>query len=348
MRAGDMFRTFPKFVVRLALLAGAVHVCFSGFLVLVVERGFPHRMLNVRAIEPEDRTARNELIASFLAAARGDGRPLIGFFGSSFTYGYPFPPSAPLSGETEKAFPHHRVVNVSVLSSGLDGIHTSLQLAALQGCRFETIVIEVPVVNEMSYLPKNPKGWRVGYAEAREGLLHAQGATHFSWFLRRPSGVRYLALMFEELTLADKEIPLGLVQPYDGYFAGPEAFQAVRDEYAEKIGATLRSAQAISDHVVAFPTAVFLAGDDRVRYDAAALREQIDAAYAACRAVHGVTAVRLDERFLRDENLFCNLTHLGLRGNREFGAWMAGELGRLGSEAGSEVAAKSNGGSERR
>ena len=198
-----MFRTFPKFVVRLALLAGAMHVCFSGFMAIVVEKAFQHRMLNVRAIEPDNRPARNELIASFLDAARRDGRPLIGFFGSSFTYGYPFPPSAPLSGETAEAFPDHRVVNVSIIGAGLGGIHTSLELAALQGCRFETLVVEIPVVNETSWIYKNPQTWRRDYAESRQGLMHAQGATHFRWFLERPSGVRYLALMFEELTLAN-------------------------------------------------------------------------------------------------------------------------------------------------
>jgi hypothetical protein len=162
-----MARTFPKFVVRLALVAGAVHVCFSGFLALVVEKGFPHRMLNVLNIEPDNHAARTELVASFLDAARRDGRPLIGFFGSSFTYGYPFPPSAPLSLPTSEAYPDHRVVNVSLLSAGLDSLHTTIQLAALQGCRFETLVIEVPVVNEISWMPAG-SGWRKHYAETKE------------------------------------------------------------------------------------------------------------------------------------------------------------------------------------
>jgi hypothetical protein len=334
-----MMRAFPKFVVRLALLAGMTHVCFSGLLTLVVEKRFPHRMLNVRAIEPDDRPARNELIASFLGAAKRDGRPLIGFFGSSFTYGYPFPPSSPLSGETAEAFPDHRVVNVSVLSSGLDAIHTSIELAALQGCRFEILVIEIPVVNETSFLPKNPQGWRKDFVGAHEDVAHAEGATHFQWFLKRPSGVRYLAIMFEELTLANDEIPLSLVQPYDGYFATREKFEVVRGEYADKVAVTLKAAQAISDRVVAFPTPVYLAGNGKIRYDAAALREQIDATYAACGAVEGVTTVRFDERFLQDGNLFCNLTHLGLRGNREFGAWLAGEIRRPSGETESALAA---------
>jgi len=343
-----MVRTFPKFVVRLALLAGAIHVGFSGLLAVVVEKGFPHRMLNVRAIEPDDRPARNELISSFLNAARRDGRPLIGFFGSSFTYGYPFPPSAPLSGETAGAFPEHRVVNVSVIGSGLDGIHTSLELAALQNCRFETLVVEIPVVNETSFLPNNPQGWRTSYAETREQVAYAEGATHFKWFLHRPAGVRYLAIMFEELTLANDEIPLALVQPYDGYFATRDKFEAVRKEYEDKVAATLRAAQQISNRVVAFPTPVFLAGDDRVRYDAAALNEQIDATYAACQTVDGVLVVRLDERFLRDENLFCNLTHFGLRGNREFGAWLAAELGKQATGPETALAAKPSDGSAQR
>jgi hypothetical protein len=323
-----MFRNFPKFVVRLAVLAVATHVCFSGIMALVVEQAFPHRMLNVRAIEPDDRPARMELIASFLDAARRDGRPLIGFFGSSFTNGYPFPPSATLSNGTAEAFPDHRVVNVSVLGAGLEGIHSSLQLAAIQECRFETLVLEIPVINESSWIQQNPQNWRRDYAEARDGLGFARGSTHFKWFFRRPAGIRYLAIMFEELTLADEEMPCMLVPPTDGYFATREKFEAVRKDYHEKVRWTVRAAQEISDRVVVYPTPVFLAGTDRIRYDTAAIREQIDITYAACRSVEGATVVQLDERFLQDERLYFNLTHLGLQGNREFGAWLAGEIGR--------------------
>ena len=129
------------------------------------------------------------------------------------------------------------------------------------------------------------------------------------------------------------------MQPYDGYFATREQFQSVRGDYMEKIGATLRAAQAISDRVVAFPTPIYLAGNDRVKYDAAALREQIDDSCAACQAVEGVVTVRLDERFLQDGGMYSNLTHLGLHGHREFGTWLAGEICRP-SDRGDAVAGK--------
>jgi hypothetical protein len=49
--------------------------------------------------------------------------------------------------------------------------------------------------------------------------------------------------------------------------------------------------------------------------------------------------VRIDERFLKDEKLFCNLTHLGLHGNRVFGTWIAAEIER---SAGDKTAAESS------
>ena len=140
--------------------------------------------------------------------------------------------------------------------------------------------------------------------------------------------INFLCLLeFFELMLPDKELRLALGQPYDGYFATRDKFEAVRDKYEEKVALTLRAAQKISDRVVAFSTPIYLAGEDRIRYDVESLREQIDATYAACESVGGVVAVRFDERFLQDDTLFSNLTHLNLHGNREFGAWMAGELG---------------------
>jgi hypothetical protein len=341
-----MIRTFPKFVVRLACLAVAVHICFSGLLTFVVEKNFTHRMLNVRSFEPDDHQARMELIASFFHIARRDDRPLIGFFGSSFTYGYPFPPWVPLSNATAEAFPDHRVVNASLLAGGLESLHASIQLAGLKGCRFETLVLEIPVVNETSWMQQKSSNWRANYAETRSMLADTREATYFKWFLRRPGGVRYLAILFEELTLNDEEISIKVLQPSDGYFATREGFAAVRKEYSEKLAATLRAAQEISDRVVVFPTPIFLAGGDRIRYDTAALREQIDATYAACRSVEGVSVLRLDERFFSDEKLFSNLTHLGLHGNQVFGTWLAAELVRpSGEEA---IAGTKTSGSARR
>jgi len=323
-----MKRKFPQYVVRLGCLAAVIHVCCSWFMAVVVEQAFPHRMLDTRAVAPDDHSDRMELTAAFFDAARRDGRPLIGFFGSSFTYGYPFPPSATFTTETQARFPDRHVINVSMLASGLDGIHFYIELAALQNCRFETLVLEMPIVNETAYMVSAPAhDSRKNYADARASLAAFQGSTHFQWFLRRPGSSRHLANVFDELMLPDKELRLALGQPYDGYFATRDKFEAVRDKYEEKVALTLRAAQKISDRVVAFSTPIYLAGEDRIRYDVESLREQIDATYAACESVGGVVAVRFDERFLQDDTLFSNLTHLNLHGNREFGAWMAGELG---------------------
>jgi hypothetical protein len=336
---------FPRFVLRLAILGTALHVCLSGILAVVAERGFPNRMVNVRTFEPDDHSGRVKLIASYFQAARRDGRPLIGFFGSSFTYGYPFPQSAAMSCEIQRSFPDHRIVNAGVPAFGLDGIHELTQIALIQNCRFETLFVEIPVVNELSHLSQScdPDIWTWHYSTARMRLEYVSGADYFGWFLLRPSGVRHSAWMLNELTLADNEIPLSLVQPVDGYFVKRDDFERIRSVYILKAAATLRAAQAISDRVIAFPTPVLLGADDRIRYDAAALREQIEVSEAACEAVPGVELLKLEERFLMDEELFCNLTHLSRHGNREFGAWLAGKLGEPAGESGVGLAANPGG-----
>ena len=141
-----------------------------------------------------------------------------------------------------------------------EGIYTSLKPAELQECRFETVVVEIPVVNKLANLAAHRDLWRKFYAEADVRMAYAQGSSCFQRFLRCPTGLGTLALMCEELTLADREKPNSLVQPADGCF------------------------------------------------------------------------MRLDERFLNDETLFSNLTHLGLNGNRKFGVWLAAELVRPSGE----------------
>jgi len=346
--------SLPRFSVRLVLAIGAIHGCFSWTMACFVERQYPNRILNVRAIEPTEWKARNQIVASYFDAGRRDGRPLIGFVGSSFSWGYPYSQEASLSQALVEARPDRRVVNAGVLGLGLDGVHQLTKIAELQDCRFETLFVEIPVVNEMAHLAGQAelKFWKGHFRGARDDVDFVRGTTHFRWMLRNPASLDVLTVFAEEALLDDASTPQPFAEPAAGYFISRAAFERIHPTYVLKVAATLESARGIADRVVAYPSLVCLSAGKLANYDAEALRDQIEATVKACEACEGlpgVVAIRPPDRFLTDRTLYQNITHLNVRGNAEFGRWLASELDLaengarpdLGSDSTTSVAAAS-------
>jgi hypothetical protein len=320
----------PKFVLRLVVAIGAIHLCFSAAMTGFVERQCPNRILNVRVLEPTEWRARNQIVASYFDAGRRDGRPLIGFVGSSFSWGFPYSEEASLSQALVEARPDRRIINAGVLSYGLDGVHQLTKIAELQNCRFETLFVEIPIVNETAYLAGQsvPERWRDHYPQARDEVAFVRGMSHFGWILRSPSSFDLATVAAEEAALVDPLQRNRFVQPTPGYFTARATFERLRPTYSRKLVATLESARRIADRVVAYPSLICLSGGEFANYDVAALRDQIEETVVMCGSVPEVVAIRPTDRFLTDRTLFLNLTHLNVRGNAEFGAWLASELRR--------------------
>jgi hypothetical protein len=318
----------PYFVVRLVLVIGAIHGCYCAAMTGFVERRYSNRMANVRALEPAEWQPRQRIVAAYLEAAARDVRPRIGLFGSSFSWGYPYSQDDTLSRPLVEARPDRRVVNVSVIGFGLDGIHQLTTMAEYQNCRFETLLVEIPIVNELAYLATQaePACWERHYASTRDDFAFVQGTSHFGWMLRRPSSFDLSNVAAEEASLVDSLMPNRFAQPAAGYFASRETFERLRSTYRRKLIATLESTRRIADRVVAYPSLVCLSAGDRIRYDAAAIGEQIDATVDACRRVPDVVVLRPTDRLLTEESLYLNLTHLNVQGNAEFGRWLVAEL----------------------
>jgi hypothetical protein len=301
-----------------------------------VERQCPNRMINVRVLEPVEWKPRNQIVASYFDAGRRDGRPLIGFVGSSFSWGFPYSQEVSLSQALVEARPDRRVVNASVMSYGLDGVHQLTKIAELQDCRFETLFVEIPIVNETAYLAGQsvPERWRDHYPQVRDEVAFVRGMSHFGWILQSPSSFDLSTVVVEVASLKDPLQRSRFIRPTPGYFTSRADFERLRPSYSRKLAATLESARRIADRVVAYPSLICLSGGDFANYDVAALRDQVEETVAMCGSVPEVVALLPPDRFLTDRTLYLNFTHLNVRGNAEFGAWLASELRRAERAAG--------------
>ena len=311
------------FVAAAVAGAGALHLGWSGVLAAIVARGYQHRAPNITTIEGPERFA---LLGRFIAheAAAAQARPFLAFVGSSFTYGYPWRESAIFSYRYAERHPQAKVVNLSMLSADTTSLNDWIFCSAkVNGVRFDTTFVEIPVVNEVNSLTDYRRRRLVmpGMQRFDACDLDPQGPRYLGYFLRYPYGVGWLAGL-RDPDAYDKpdQMPSVVVIP-ENYFAGASDFAAVERLYAARVSAMLLTARAVSRRVVAYPAPILLTAARAAGADAQALRAQLDAALAACRAVPGVTC--LDPAFLYDRPAdFYNHTHLNQRGHAEMADWL--------------------------
>jgi hypothetical protein len=332
-----------RFTGKVFIAVVAVHVVSSACMSIVMSRSYRERMPNVRLVDADPRT-KQSLIASYLRSAADDGRPVTCFVGSSFTWGYPWAENAALTAAAGDAIADSRTVNASIINAGLEATRNTLAVARESNVRFARVVVEIPVVNELSFLeigcswtancmPPRPEPFRRTDRYAR---------SYREYFLKTPGGWRVAPAAMGDEGDDAADGPVQLAELPKTYFLDSQRFAAVREAYGRSIVATLDAARQVTDEVAAFPTPIYVTGAETLGFERAALEEQIAFTLESCRQAEGVLVVELEPRHLTDASLFANVTHFNRRGNREFGAWLAKRIaaGERGSGVASGVAAR--------
>lgn len=220
--------------------------------------------------------------------------------GSSLTFGYPFRP--------QDAYPAHlHARNLGIVGLSLNGVFDwVLCPLASAGTQADLIVIEIPLVNEMSWLPKQP----VEAARIRN-CTPGQADSLFALVARQPLGLHWFGTGNDWLTeaaVAGRVFPT----PPDGYFATLTAYESVETLLRENLAETSRLASRISRNVIFFVSPIYTEGlPDRTITDVEA---QIAKAHALCM---GATEGRcVDASPLgADAKNFYNRTHLSAVGS---------------------------------
>ena len=304
---------FSRFVVATTLFAGLTHLAAAVLVASSLSWLYPERIYDVRQW-PVDAGSGLGLVGSFLRASVTADRPVLVFAGSSVTYGYLWPERVTFAHLVAAAHPEMRILNSSIIGADVSGVNDWVICAAKRNrLHLETVVVELPVVNTLTYL--------VNMHEAKHPIAPLSRCDdgpsdpgYLRYTLSAFRGIGWINLWWSGYTIDKGERVFETAAVPERYFASAAEFEAVRGVFKSQIIATLENAQSIATEVYAFPSPVFVTGVTEANRDGAAVRAQLQVALDACRSVAGARCI--DPAALYEQRgHFANLTHLNKAGH---------------------------------
>ena len=316
---------FIKFLVVATVTAFGAHLLTAASATFAIHTLYSHRIFNVRAWS-DDGAERVQLVGSFLVEnAEQATKPLIVFAGSSVMYGYPWDERFVFTHLFAEQKPASKVINASIVAADIKGVNDGIVCSALGNrIRFDAVVIEVPVVNTTSHLVQSRKsGHRA--APLQQCGADQDDSTYFELAVRHPRGIGWLRFLWnsEARETVESTIRTGPV-PRD-YFATAADFEAIRQDYADRIRETLTNAQQMAEVVYAFPSPIYLGGLEEIGEDEPGIRHQLQTAVDSCASVPGVRCLDTAAIWM-NRSYFFNLTHLNQAGHRAVADLLAAEI----------------------
>jgi hypothetical protein len=307
----------------LVVVMAATHLLLSVVAGTVLHASYPHRMFDIRRW-PVDLTPAltTEMVAMFLGGRVNNGSGTV-FYGSSFTYGYPWQESVVMSQQYRILRPQEDVLNVSVLGATMTRLDNGILCGARNaGTRTRTAIVELPVINTVSTMAAEYANNAAPPAPCDAAL----GPRRYSGFaMRHPLGIGWAPFIWDDKAFPKSDENLVLAEVPPGYFTKADVFAKLEAEFRARITSVVRAAVGVADRVFVYPSPVFLTGAAEIGEDAGAIRAQLDAAVDACRSVAGV--VCLDpQNFYTQREAFYNMTHLNQRGHQAMAEWFASQI----------------------
>ena len=213
------------------------------------------------------------------------------FYGSSFSYGYPWQETVVMSYRYAELRPAETVLNVSVIGANLALIDNGILCGARNaGIRTRNAVIELPVINSTAALvAQHADGSSTPPCDMSLGRR-----SYTAFTAQHPLGLGWVPFIWDDKAFPKGDENIALNKVAVGYFTSADRFKEIESQYREQIAGVVRDGQAVADHVFVFPSPVFLTGATELGEDADAILAQLRVAVEACRTVPG--AVCLDPR----------------------------------------------------
>lgn len=308
-------RELSRFLLGGIIAATVVHVATSVVAVWGLYVLYPHRIYDVRRWS-DDAAASFRLVGTYLAenAVRRD-RPLIVFAGSSVTFGHQFHESVIFTRLFADRHATAAVLNVSIIAADVSAVNDWIVCAARRnGIRFDTLVIELPVVNSLSYLVNvHHAGHQPSPLSTCDHIDRDPGYMRFALSAFRGTG--WVGFVRPSQELLGGDAPIRIERVPRGYFASALDFAAVREQFSDQIVSTLQKAQTVATVVYAFPSPVFVGGLAQIDEDDQAVRAQLKAALDACRSVSGIDCIDPSPLYV-EPGYYSNLTHFNRAGHK--------------------------------
>lgn len=317
-----------RFAILTLLTALAGHVLWSAAVAVALERGYPHRVVDLRRWSgPAPRIgSQRELLARFISVELRDAsKPTVAFLGSSFTFGYPWQERVILSRRYSDLRPDQQVVNASVTGGDLSLVNNwAICAFKRQGLMVDAAVIEIPVINTVANLAKQVKA-QGGVAALESCSEPRVSDTYLPFVLRRPLGLGWVRFLWDVEAYEKPDESIVIIPVPEGYFVTAEQFVTVEPAYRAQIVDALTRARGIARKVYAFPSPVYLPALRDINQDDAAVSHQIEVTSEACRSVGGIECLDATS-FHEMRAAYYNMTHLNQHGHKAVARWLSNRI----------------------
>lgn len=297
-----------------ALLAAALlHVAIS-FAAATVAASYSKRVFKTSEFGGKNLAV---LVGSYIEARLENDKSIIAG-GSSFSFGYPFPAEFAWPAQLGEQL-REPVVNAGVIASGADGIRQAVmcQMSA-RGLKTKTLILEVPLVNELSSL-KASRGGPTCSIQDRRSLVR--------FALENAIGLKWVDALRDEYAATADRPEIAIAPLPDNYFATPDHFERVKDVFAQNMAFDFAKAKEVAAYVYLFVTPVYIPGVAEGGGDAAEVERQFKFAEAACVEIAADRCIETGSMLFTRE-LYANLTHLNRAGHAEMARLVAATLAR--------------------
>jgi len=317
-----------------AFIVASTHVAFSAAVGLTLDAAYQHRIFDIRrwpvdfsAPGAPDAVQRftdavTEMVSAFLTGHDTTRTGSTIFYGSSFTYGYPWQESV-ITSYRYGVLSGKPTLNVSVIGARMSMLENGILCGARNaGIRSATAIVELPVINAAAAL-LNEQTDGVDQTACRRTIGRRRSPVFAA---RHPLGIGWTSFIWDDKAYAKGDESIVLAPVPDDYFVTAVRFAEIEGRFRSQVMAVARAAQEVADRVYVFPSPVFLPGVTEVGRDADAVRAQLAAALDACRAVPGV--VCLDpSAFYSRRDAYYNMTHLNQHGHQAMAEWLTSAVG---------------------
>lgn len=318
---------FGRFAIATALFATLVHVTGAVLVSASLQSLYQQRIYDVRRW-PGDAASGLHLVGSFLRAKlRSDQPSSIVFAGSSLTFGHEWHERFTFPDLVAARHPGATVLNASVIGADVSAINDWVVCAMQRNhTRAATLIVELPVVNSLSYLVKlRQAGAAVPPLSACES--EPSDRSYLALALTTFRGISWIRFLWHGHSPNQGERQFEPERVPDGYFASSRDFAMVKDDFEAQVTTTLRHALSVADVVYAFPSPVLVAALAEAGQDDVAVNAQLESARNACTSVQGVRCIDA-AAITRDRRFFYNFTHLNQAGHQAMADLIDAQIAR--------------------
>lgn len=306
-----------------ALVVVLCHVFWSCVVLSYLSHQHQHRVVNVKNWEKgidEWEVVMGSFARQALAEARRNNRQTIFFLGSSVTYGFPYAADLGFTHRVSQRFSGYRVANLAAVGVGMQAITDFVTCSLRDPHRPDVLIAEIPLVNSISSIQSN---LQPPNRQCRQLSTIDEGLWGLVW--RRPIGTGWVALLWEEIVEPDHGKKIKINPLPAEFFASRERFSQIESQYKFVLNQYLADLSSMGKKVFVFVSPIYTPGIEVAGGDRASVERQIAISYEVCRSHREIICI--DSRvFNEDIDLFANMTHFNVNGNKEFGNWLASEL----------------------